>query len=219
MGKSIIIGGCIPDDRVQNGRIGIDQELWLMGHQPYDNDPPKWDRWFQLYGLGHIASEHGFNDLVKLAVRSLEKPVYLYPVQIAGWEAFWDEAVASHINLIPFLENMGLDMEYCPPRHNFLPFPIEEMCEHFSIRYFTGPYALLTAFVVWLVDKGRLNADSIGFSGTNLWPDPKHPQYLDEHWAIPCLEYWLGIAHTRGIRCYPDTQITGIMHDVWGWVV
>jgi hypothetical protein len=197
MGKSIIIKGVIPDERTDQGRIGVDQEVWMINCQP---EPPRWDRWFQLHGLGHIHSKHGSRELARLAQMSMQKPVYLYPTQRDKWQDF-------------FLYGLGKSEE---PQHNFQEFPIEQMCAHWGIRYFTGSFALLVAFATWLHINGSIHVDSIEFAGTNLWPDPKHPQYPDEHWAVPCVEFWLSKAHSEGIRIYPDSQITAIMHDVWG---
>lgn len=197
MGKQIIIKGVIPDERVDNGRVGVDHEVWMINCQ---DEPPKWDRWFQLHGLQHIWDKHGTLELVRLAGMSHQKPVYLYPNQRERWPSFF---------------TAELKYKKDPPHHNFQEFPIEQMCDHWGIRYFTGSFALLVAYATWLHINGILPVESIEFAGTNLWPDPKHPQYPDEHWAVPCIEFWLSKAHSEGIRVFPDWQVTGIMHDVW----
>lgn len=205
-GKSIIIKGVIPDERIDNGRVGVDHEVWMINCQ---DEPPKWDRWFQLHGLKHILTKHGSNELLRLANLSLDRPVYLYPTQIERWDSFWEEELPGMT---------GRDYG-SPPKHNFKEFPIKQMCGHWGIRYFTGSFALLVAYALWLhVNYPTIptSVDSIEFAGTNLWPDPKHPQYVDEHWAVPCIEFWLSKAHCAGIKIYPDSQVTGIMHDVWG---
>jgi hypothetical protein len=202
MGKAIIIKGVIPDERIDTGRVGVDQEVWMINCQ---NEPPKWDRWFQLHGLEHIWKKHGTLELQRLAQMSIDKPVYMYPTQIGRWGTFFTQELKT-------LEGKAKEA----PHHNFREFPIEQMCDHWGIRYFTGSFALLVAHATWLHLHATQHIESIEFAGTDLWADPKHPQYPDEAWAISCTEFWLSKAHSAGIKIYPDSQVTGIMHDVWG---
>jgi len=198
MGKAIIIKGVLPDERISNGRVGVDQEVWMINCQ---TPPPKWDRWFQLHGLGHIWDKHGVGNLRDLAQMSLQKSVYLYPTQIERWEYFFKQELHYRGDI---------------PHHNFKEFPIEQMCDYWGIRYFTGSFALLVAFATWQHINTAMSIESIEFAGVDLWPTPRKPQYPDEQWAISCTEFWLSKAHSEGIKIYPDSQITGIMHDVWG---
>jgi hypothetical protein len=194
MNSQLIIKGVIPDQRIDSGAYpDRDQDLWQINYQP---EALGCTAWFQLHGLDHIHSKHGVGNLDELAERSFRMPVFLYPTQVDRWNNWYMARYGIHA-----------------PRHNFRPFPIEAMAAHFKTRYFTGSYALLIAFALYL---GQYT--TIDFAGTDFWANPRLPQYPDEHWAVPCIEFWMGIAHAYGVTIWPDSEKTSIMYDPWGGV-
>jgi len=62
-------------------------------------------------------------------------------------------------------------------------FPLPKLIEEFG-DYFTGSFAYLTAFAILRRYK-KIWIDTRGMEG--------------EEWAIPCIEYYIGIAEERGI--------------------
>jgi hypothetical protein len=184
----LFIKGVIPDNTpIPRG------DLWQINSQEERDDCTAW---FQLHGLDHIWDKHGLDNLKDLAERSFRMPVYLYGTQVDRWSEWWTEGTFN-----------------APPEHKFLRFPIETLCSIYRTRYFTGSYALLIAFAMYLN-----RYDSIDFLGTDFWPEPKRPQYPDEHWAVSCIEYWIGRAEAQGIQVYADAKKTALKHDVWGGI-
>lgn len=203
--RRLLIKGVLPDDMVDNGRIPNDMDVWCINSQ---DEPPIWNAWFQLHGLGHIYEKHGLSGLYTLARMSRDKPVYLYGTQVDKWNK-WHMVEKGSV----------------APAHDFQSFPIESICKHFKTRYFTGSFSLLLAYAIYISDElvqtyqgHNAKYSDIYWAGVDLWPNPRRPQYVDEHWAVPCIEYWCGVAIAHGIKVHNSPNNTGIQHDVWGGI-
>jgi hypothetical protein len=106
-------------------------------------------------------------------IRSWHKPERGYPKHI--------EKVNEHA--IPYLTLKHYD---------FIPtseaYPVEEICNHFGIDYFTGGIDYMVAYAIW---KGVAKIDIYGVHTT------KDDEY---EYQKPSLEFWIGVAIGRGIK-------------------
>ena len=74
-----------------------------------------------------------------------------------------------------------------------IPFPLEDIAEHFGCRYFTSTPAYQIAFAAYLGYK------EIHVYGVNLLGAEEY------EYQRPCAEYWIGVARGMGIHVYlPD---------------
>jgi len=185
--KSVIIKACLPDSRIERGFVSSDQEIWCINKQPVI--PVRWDRWFQLHSWGHMLSRHGIEYICWLS--SLDKPVYLFEEQIDKWEGFMSD----------------LELDYSSYPAQFKPYPVEEAIKLGGRAYLTGSFAYLIAFAI------LEGFEEIEFAGTDLLYSVG-PHSPSESWAIPCMEYWLGIAHAKGIRVREPIP-NGIFMNPW----
>ena len=69
-----------------------------------------------------------------------------------------------------------------------LEYPVEKICDHFGIDYFSGGIDYMLAYAIWL------GIDEIEIFGV-------HTVYDDEYeYQKPSLEFWIGVAIGRGIK-------------------
>lgn len=67
-------------------------------------------------------------------------------------------------------------------------YPIDAICNHFGIDYFTGGVDYMLAYAIWM------KAESIDIYGV-------HTVYDDEYqYQKPSLEFWIGVAVGKGIK-------------------
>ena len=137
-------------------------------------EPERWTRWFQLHGPQWMMFADG--------------PQYIR----------WLKTVAEHYtSKTVYVFDKWL--EDFPGAHEF---PLNDLISAFG-RYFTGSFAYLTAFAIFLGAK-EIQYDAIGLRGGA------------EAWAIPCVDYYLGIAHDRNIKIVLHGPNAGLLDERGG---
>lgn len=160
----VIILGCL-DPSMFPIEAPIDDdtyEVWAINNSW---DPPRWDRWFQLHGVGYMLHAHGSRYLKWLRTVSEHygKKVYVFPE--------WRDHIPGSVG-----------------------FPANDLVKRFG-DYFTGSFAWLVAYAHW--------------RGANvIWLNPGSMK--GEEWAIPCIEYHIGIAKAAGIVVHVD-EASGLL--------
>lgn len=123
--------------------------------------------------------------------------VVFEPHDVEWWKEHCDEEVWYHKVEPRYLQHIQrvneLGVPYLTLKHyDFIPtsqkYPVEEICNHFGIDYFTGGVDYMLAYAIW---KGVEQIDIYGV----------HTTYDDEYqYQKPSLEFWIGVAVGRGIK-------------------
>lgn len=226
--KTVVICGCakhseLEDDWFAANPPGDFTEVWRCNDQlPH---PVKATRWFQLHGLETMRKAHGNKYFYWLS--SLTIPVYMFYEQILKWHSFAKDVLCDDVEL--------------PLPKNATEYPVEEAIKIAGRKYHTSSFPYMVDLAIhmnfeqivimgidygnaqgdaWkvrrdiaeLVDGGRIEGISKGFILDWLRGEGAG----DETWAVPCFEFHLGIAQSRGIQIkIPDPERCGLFYDKW----
>jgi hypothetical protein len=123
--------------------------------------------------------------------------VVFEPHDVEWWKEHCAEDSWYHKKENRYLQHIDrvneLGVPYLTLKHyDFIPtsraYPVEEICDHFGVDYFTGGIDYMMAYAIWS------RAKSIDVYGV-------HTDYDDEYqYQKPSLEFWIGVAVGRMIN-------------------
>lgn len=184
--------------------------------------------WFQLHGLGHMVEAHGNDYMTWLS--ELDCPVYMFEPQIRRWPSY---DVMAHLPAPkyarPYPTTRAVQLagrRYITNTFSYqIALAIIQGATHIHI---TGLSLNGDKAQLW---KSRRRAAEL-LPQINL--DPTDPDWEntdsdeidhivsdllgqgagEESWAIPNIEFWIGIAKGRGVEVTVDGG--QLFHDKWG---